>query len=130
MPCPCRHYGPKLRSRHGTTTGPCRAWTVLFSVVLGPAHRISARWKSIAAVYLSRTRTYLPPTRQSTLRYVASNITTASPVPVKLRDPLHSRAQCFHLFIHLGSVFFTCGRFALKKIDKVLQLHSKLYSAN
>jgi hypothetical protein len=35
VPCPCRHCGLKLRPRHGTIPGPCRAWTMLFSVVPG-----------------------------------------------------------------------------------------------
>jgi hypothetical protein len=38
---------PALRvevvAQDGTSTGPCHAWTVLFSVVLGAAHRVSAR---------------------------------------------------------------------------------------
>lgn len=27
--CPCRHYGPTLRPRHGTTNGPCQARALL-----------------------------------------------------------------------------------------------------
>jgi hypothetical protein len=41
--------------------GPCRAWAVLFSVVPGPAHRVSAIWPSILATILAPTVSLQPP---------------------------------------------------------------------
>jgi hypothetical protein len=50
---PPRHC---VRAVPGTGTkrnGSCRAWAVLFSVVPGPAHRVSAIWPSIRTAFLS-----------------------------------------------------------------------------
>ena len=63
---------PALRAevvaRHGTTIGSCRAWTVLFSVVLGPTHRVSARWKSIPVRVGQSLSTPMASTRGSRAR--------------------------------------------------------------
>ena len=42
-----RHYSRAVPGTGTILTGPGRAWTVLFRVVPGPAHRVSAKWPSI-----------------------------------------------------------------------------------
>jgi hypothetical protein len=44
-----RHYSRAVPGTGTILTGPGRAWTVLFRAVPGPAHRVSAKWPSIAA---------------------------------------------------------------------------------
>jgi hypothetical protein len=43
-----QHYSRAVPGTDTILTGPGRAWTVLFRVVPGLAHRVSARWPSIA----------------------------------------------------------------------------------
>jgi hypothetical protein len=47
--CLCQHYGPRWRPRHDTIlAGSGCAWAMLFRVVTGLVHRVSANWPSIA----------------------------------------------------------------------------------
>jgi hypothetical protein len=48
-----RHYSRAVSGTDTILTGPDRAWTVLFRVVPGPAHRVSAKWPSIGTVNLA-----------------------------------------------------------------------------
>jgi hypothetical protein len=41
-----RHYSRVVPGTDTILTGPDRAWTVLFRVVPGLAHRVSAKWPS------------------------------------------------------------------------------------
>ena len=43
-----RHYSRAVPGTGTILTGPGRAWTVLFRAVPGLAHRVSAKWPSIA----------------------------------------------------------------------------------
>jgi hypothetical protein len=43
-----RHYSRAVPGTDTILTGPGRAWTVLFRVVPGLTHRVSAKWPSIS----------------------------------------------------------------------------------
>jgi hypothetical protein len=52
MSCLCQHYGSRWRPRHDTIlTEPGHASVVLFCVVPGLVHRVSANWPSQPLVH-------------------------------------------------------------------------------
>jgi hypothetical protein len=70
-----RHYSCAVPGTGTILTGPGRAWTVFFRAVPGPAHRVSAKWPSIAA---SDHSGYAPTTDQGFVGWPPKGSTAAS----------------------------------------------------